>query len=1015
MFKKATIVFCILITKCFAQQKITLPEVASHLRFTENAGQWDAQILFRAQLDGGALFMEEKSILFNFYDKKKYRSLHHGGMNKGIFTNDLINCHSYRVRFLNCNTASLYKQESGSDYENYFLGNDENKWKSGVKNYRRVWYKNLYDNIDYEVVSATNGLKYNFYVGPNANPANIQLKYEGVEAMHLKNGVLQYSLTVNSVIEQKPYAYQLINGSVKEVACNYVLKKNVLSFEFPKGYNKNYSLIIDPLLVFAAQSGSAADNFGMTATWDVQGNLYSGGTCFNIGYPTTVGAYSISFTGTSAAGLTDVVISKYNSTGNTLLFSTYFGGTNTEIVSSLIVDNQNNLCLFGATGSSDFPITAGSYDSTFNNGLPLSFVYNGTNFVNGTDIYVSKFNSTGTSLIASTFLGGSKNDGVNHVNNQTPLLQNPSLMEYLQDSLQYNYGDQYRGEIQIDGTNNIYIASSTRSSNFPMTANAFDNSLGGQQDAVLIKFNPSLSQLLYSTYLGGNYNDCGNGLFVKDNGEVYITGGTNSANFPTTNGAYSTNYNGGIADGYLTHFNSISGNILQSTFIGTNKYDQSYFVQADNNSSIYLFGQSLGNMPVINASYFNNSSHQFIAAFDTNLSTLNLSTVIGSNSSSVDISPSAFSIDKCQNIYLSGWGGDIINSSASTLSNMPIMNPIQASTDGNDFYLMTLSPNAGGLLFGSYFGGATADEHVDGGTSRIDKNGIFYQSLCAGCGGLDDFPVTPGAWPNTPGNPNHSQNCNNGVFKLNTQIPIAVATIGTYYSGCFPLTVNLFNISPFQAATNMWHLGQGASTVTGNTATTTFSNQGTYTVSLVVNAFNSCNVKDSAALVIIVAPVYPTVTVSGLNNFICVGDSSILTASGADNYTWTNGPISNSLIVSPFTTTDYTVTASNAMGCSTTTVFTQVVDICTRLSEFYSDEGRYSVYPNPGNGHFYLAHKGSVNYLEIYTVSGQLIHAEQVNTQDYSIDLSDKENGLYFAKLYQDNTLLGVKKLVLQK
>ena len=408
------------------------PHVSPSLRFTENLGQWDDKILFRAQLDGGGLYVEKNCLTFNFYDKKKYRSLHHGGILKTRYKDLTINAHAYKIYFEGSNAEPLVeKLQQGTDYENFYIGNDKKKWKGGVNNFHQIWLRNIYNGIDYEAITSTTGLKYNLHVKPNAVVENIKLRYEGVDKIKLTDGALIIKLSVNEVVEQKPYAYQLINGKVKQVVCNYKFKNDVLSFEFPNGYNKDYELVIDPLLVFAAQSGSTADNFGMTATYDAAANFYTGGTCFANGYPVTVGSYALTYTGAVANGNTDVVITKYNPTGTGLLFSTYIGGSSAEIVTSLIVDNSNNLCFYGATGSSNFPMTSGAYDNTFNGGGVLSFVFNGTTFNNGTDIYVGKFNSSGTTLMGSTYLGGTQNDGVNHVNTLNPLPPpNPPILEY---------------------------------------------------------------------------------------------------------------------------------------------------------------------------------------------------------------------------------------------------------------------------------------------------------------------------------------------------------------------------------------------------------------------------------------------------------------------------------------------------------------------------------------------------------------------------------------------------------
>jgi gliding motility-associated-like protein len=695
--------------------------------------------------------------------------------------------------------------------------------------------------------------------------------------------------------------------------------------------------VIDPSLIFAAQSGSTADNFGMTATYDSGGNLISGGTVFDIGYPTTLGAYSIAFNGPPATGNTDIVITKYNSTGTTLLFSTYMGGSDSEIVTSLICDSNNNVYLYGATGSLNFPVTAGAYDNTFNGGSLLTFYFNGTTFNNGTDIFVSKFNPAGTVLMASTLIGGSGNDGVNH-NNVTSTFSTSSYEsfcpynvfsftiggEYKADSLQYNYGDQYRGEIQLDKNGDVYIASSTRSSNFPVIS-GFDNTLGGKQDAILVKFNSNLTGVVWSSYLGGTKNDAGYSLIVTDSLFTYVTGGTYSTDFPVTPGTYQTAYNGGKADGYIAKISPTGSSIIKATYVGTNDYDQTYFIQKDRAGSIYVYGQSLGNMPVTAGVYSNPGSHQFITRFNRQLTNISMSTVFGSGAPKLDISPSAFAVDQCSGtISFSGWGGNIIFG-PQTYS-LPISpGAVQpTSANGYDFYIGALNPNGTALWYGTYLGGACSNEHVDGGTSRFSETGQLYQSVCAGCGGHDDFPVTAGAWPNTPGNPNHAANCNNGVFKIDLQ-PKVVAAFATPANGCEPLTVNFNNLSS-PGLVYQWNFGNGP----GDTSSVanpvyTYTAPGTYTVKLVAIETQYCNAKDSITKVI---TVYPKITSNFSYTVVPCSDTvkftnlSVTTATN-QTATWNFGDATTSTTLNPVHTYSaagtYTVLLTSGTGfCSDT-------------------------------------------------------------------------------------------------
>lgn len=915
--------------------EVVSPHVSPSLKFTENNGQWQSHILFKSTLDGGALYLEKDGVTFDFYDKKKFRELHHGGILKSKYKDLTIQCHAYKMQFLNCNTnIRVEKFQMGSDYENFFVGNDENKWKGNVRNYHEVWLKNLYNGIDYEVITSISGIKYNYHVKTGANPDDIKVVYKGIKSLKIKEGALIIDLEVNGVKEQKPYAYQIIHGKLIQVKCLYSYKNKILGFNFPNGYDKDYELIIDPVLIFAAQSGSNADNFGMTATFDAAGNLYAGGTAYGNGYPVTLGAYQTSFAGPvfSNGFGTDVVITKYNSTGNSLIYSTYIGGNQYEVVSSMIVDNSNNLCFYGATGSNNFPTTSNAFDNTFNGGQALNFVLNGTSFNNGTDIFVSKLNSSGTSLLASTYIGGSGNDGVNHVNHVTTFTLNNGfiLTEFYLDSLQNNYGDQYRGEIQVDLGNNIYIASSTRSSNFP-TLNAFDNTLGGKQDAVVVKFNSNLSQLVYSTYLGGSSNDCGNSLIVNNAMEVYVTGGTCSPNFPIVSGGHSTVYNGGNADGFITRLSNTGSTVLNSTFIGTSVYDQSYFIQTDKYNNILVYGQSLGNIPVVNSGtivpFSVSGTHQFISRYNSQLSIRNMSTVFGYYQNRIDISPCAFSVDKCNNLYLSGWGGNIIPVPTSTImQNMPLFQPTQSTTDGHDFYFMGLDSNFV-LKYGSYFGGNQSEEHVDGGTSRFDARGKIYQSACAGCGANDDWPVTPGAWPNSPGNPNYSGNCNNGVVKLDFQLQITLSTINTStLGGCAPYAATFTNVSvpSNPGASYVWYMGNGLTFTNVVSPTATYTSPGVYTVALVTNDNLTCNKKDSS---IIFVTVYQPPQINIITSFNPCTSTVALSGSAsgsliANPYTWNLGDGSPTTAVSSVNHTytnngTYTVTftAKDVLGC----------------------------------------------------------------------------------------------------
>jgi len=881
----------------------------SVLKFQENKGQWNEHIRYMAQIPSGKLFVENGALTYNFVNEEDIRRIHdiHHGHIPNTNEKDLqIRMHAYKIEFENSNTsASFETNKKQTDYVNYFIGNDSSKWASGVMQFAELTCQSLYKGIDMKMYFKNGNMKYDFIVAAEANTDEIRLKYSGTDKLFLKRGSLFIKTSVNEVIERKPLAFQKINGELKQVPCNYELKGNVLSFSFPLGYNKNYELIIDPVLIFSSYTGSSADNWGFTATYDSQGNLYAGGVCFNFGYPTTVGAFQTNF----AAGSTDISISKFNSTGNALLYSTYLGGNSAEAPHSLVVDNDDQLVVFGTSSSPNFPTTGNAYDQTFNGGAAFSFYT--INYTNGVDIVVTKFNVSGTALIGSTFAGGTGNDG-----NNTAV------------GLRYNYGDQFRGEVICDAANNVYIASTTSSLNFPTTPGAYQTAYGGGlQDAVVFKLNQDLSGMAWSTYLGGSAADAAYGIQLNTLGIPYVSGGTLSANFPTTPGTLHTTLQGST-DGFLCRLNTSGTALTASTYMGTAQYDQNYFVQIDLNNDVYVIGQTEGVYPVTPGIYSNPNSGQYLHKLNTNLTSTIFSTTFGSGLNKLDISLNAFLVNQCDHIYISGWGG-AINSlnggppQSSTNGLSTTIGSYKPTTDGSDFYLMVLDTNASQLLYATFFGGP-GQEHVDGGTSRFDKKGIVYQAVCAGCGGNSSFPSTPGAWSTT----NSSFNCNLAALKFDMAQLNAAISNNIPPTICAPPGTVTFTNNSNGGNQYLWDFGDG-NTSTATNPTHTYNDTGTYIIMLIAMDSLSCLLSDTAYTSIKVLGL-PEASVSAPVS-ICPGDSTQLSSSGGDTYLWipasglSNSTISNPK-ASPNSTTTYKVIVGNFCGFDTAevtvTVFT---------------------------------------------------------------------------------------------
>jgi gliding motility-associated-like protein len=879
------------------------------IKFAENKGQWENDLRYMARISEGFIYVGDKEFaiqLKNKADMDVVHKVHHGEME--LPQNFSIRYHLLNFKLKNAQAA---KRVSGTepfgDYVNYFLGNDSSKWAGGVQQYGRVTMEDVYPNIDFHLLSLGQQLKYEFTVAAGADPSSIALEIEGADGIKLINEQLEIETSIQRLIDQKPLVWQIIDGKKKFIEAAYTLVKNEVGFTL-KNYDANYPLVIDPTLIFSSFTGSGSDNWGFTATYDETGHLYGAGTVFNDNsnnYPTTLGAYDVTWGGGSPNYPSDVGVTKFASDGATLVYSTYLGGSGNECPHSLVVNADDELYVLGTTGSANFPTSATAYDATFNGGT--TFSANSISYPNGSDIYVTKFNTNGTGLIGSTYLGGSGNDGNN-----------------LSASLKYCYGDEFRGEIIVDSLENCYIASNSGSSNFPMV-NAVQSTFGGgTTDGVAVKFNANLSSLIWSTYLGGSGDDAAYSVqFELPSNDVYITGGTTSSNFTTTPGVINPNY-GGNTDGFLCKISSTGTTLLASTYIGTSQYDQSYFVQLDLANDVYVVGQTKGAYP-IGPSYVYSvpGGGQFLHKLSNNLQSTEFSTEFGLANSSVDIALSAFLVNNCNHIFISGWGGTLNNSfgqtTASTVTGLPTTsNAYQTTTDGNDFWIVVFEDSATNILFSTFFGGTgNSGEHVDGGTSRFDKKGIIYQAVCAGCGGGNTFPTTTGAYSTTNG----SSNSNLGVLKYDLVTLEAEADIDGPANVCLNDSMQFLNQS-IGGSLFFWDFGDG-DTSSDFEPKHAYSTPGSYTVELVIFDSVSCIASDTDLIQVNVIA-GPQGNVNSPPP-ICPGVNVQLNASGGATYTWFPAAgLSNANIANPVasvqSTTQYIVNIEDSCGIDRDTI-----------------------------------------------------------------------------------------------
>jgi hypothetical protein len=187
--------------------------------------------------------------------------------------------------------------EKQTSYSNYFLGNDRTHWAGNCGHYKEATVQQLYPGIDLQLHAGGSFLKYDLIVAPESDASQIKMTYEGHDKLSIENDRLVVTTSIGDVTEQKPLAWQIIDGEKQLVACQYRIRKNEVTFHFPNDYNRNYALTIDPELIFSTYSGSTSNNFGYTATYDEAGALYSGSSAFGQGYPTILGSYDTTHNG----------------------------------------------------------------------------------------------------------------------------------------------------------------------------------------------------------------------------------------------------------------------------------------------------------------------------------------------------------------------------------------------------------------------------------------------------------------------------------------------------------------------------------------------------------------------------------------------------------------------------------------------------------------------------------------------------------------------------------------------
>ncbi|HET9401208.1 MAG TPA: SBBP repeat-containing protein [Candidatus Acidoferrales bacterium] len=603
-------------------------------------------------------------------------------------------------------SAQLAGIEELPSKSNYFLGDAPQHWRTNVPNYAKVKYESVYRGVDLLYYGSHKRLEYDFVVAPGSLPSVINLEFTGAERITLdSDGDLLLRVAGSDIRMKKPLIYQTVNGLRRTIPGGYVLgAHHQVGFQVTS-FDSRRPLVIDPVLVYSTYLEGTNFDFADGIAVDSAGDAYVVGETSSTDFPTTN-----SIQAAFAGGGDDVFVAKLNPTGNALIYSTYLGGGNSDFAGGIAVDSAGNAYVAGTTASLNFPThnpiqaagggTCGTAPNTFACG----------------DAFIAKLDSTGSTLVYSTYLGGG--------------------------------GDDQGAGVALDSGGNAYVVGSTSSLNFP-TANALQSVPGAGTcgsapntfpcyDAFVTKLNAAGSALVYSTYLGGNGDETGSAIAVDSTGSAYVTGTTFSPNFPTSHPLQAV-FAGGDGDAFVAKLSAAGSSLVYSTYLGGTADDSGRGIAVDSSGNAYVTGgtDSHDFMTVnpYQAAFGGGPSDVFFAKLNSSGSAALYSTYLGGAQNDAGV---AIALDSSGDAYLTG----NMDSGAFVM-----VNPFQKACGGcqragPDGFVAEIDPTkvgAASLIFSSFIGGTG---HDAGAGIAVDASGNVYVAGQANA----TFPVTPGAF-----------------------------------------------------------------------------------------------------------------------------------------------------------------------------------------------------------------------------------------------------------------------------
>jgi hypothetical protein len=568
---------------------------------------------------------------------------------------------------------------------NYFIGDNPDKWRTGIPHYGAVRIRNVYDKIDLVYCGNDRDIEYDFVLQPGANPDKIEVFFEGIEGIQTsRDGSLRLRTpSGKELLQKKARVYQTVGGRQVEIAAEYRVRAgNRVQFALAN-YDRTKPLVIDPVLAYSTYFGGSGNEGGYNdvsnagIAVDSTGSVYVSGYTYSADYPRVGGVQ-----GDPDGNDLDAVITKLSPSGNTVVYSTYLGGNGPDKGAGIAVDSTGAAYVTGYTYANNFPTV---------NPIHGDRVHR--------EAFVTKLSPAGNSIVYSTYLGGDNDD---------------------------------RGSgIAVDSTGSAYVTGTTYSTDFP-TANAVQPARNGAySDAFVSKLNPAGNGFVYSTYLGGNaWDDQGLSIAIDATGAAYVAG-NGSGGFPVVNPIQTTpSWAGDIFIAKLT----AAGTIAYGTLYGGNDTDSVAGIAVDSAGSAYFAMSTRSpDLALVNSFQpYGGNGDVYVAKLNTTGNAFVWATYLGGSNGD---QARAVAVDAVGSLWVTGSTGS---------TNFPVQSPYQASRSaGQDAFLTQFAPNGQSLLFSTYFGGGTGgffgSPQAEGQAVTVDAAGSAY--FMGTTGSTSGFPL----------------------------------------------------------------------------------------------------------------------------------------------------------------------------------------------------------------------------------------------------------------------------------